>query len=45
MGQGIDLLDLLRVKTVGNLTAGESRMLDDLLFDPRRRYLDVEKRA
>jgi hypothetical protein len=43
--QVIDLLDLLRVKTAGNLTAGESRMLDDLLFDLRMRYLDAEKRA
>ena len=41
----IDLLDLLKSKTAGNLTAGESSMLDDLLFDLRMRYLDAVKRA
>jgi hypothetical protein len=43
--QVIDLLDVLRVKTAGNLTAAESGMLDDLLFDLRMRYLDAGKRA
>jgi hypothetical protein len=43
--QVIDLLDVLKVKTAGNLTAGESAMLDDLLFDLRMRYLEAVKRA
>ena len=43
--QAIDLLELLKVKTAGNLTAGESRMLDDLLFDLRMRYLDAMRGA
>jgi hypothetical protein len=43
--QMIDLLDVLKVKTAGNLTAGESAMLDDLLFDLHMRYLEAVKRA
>ncbi len=40
----IDLLDVLKAKTAGNLTAGETAMLDDLLFDLRMRYLEALKR-
>lgn len=43
--QVIDLLEVLKAKTAGNLTAGESAMLDDLLFDLRMRYLEAIKRA
>ena len=43
--QVIDLLEVLQAKTAGNLTAAESRMLDDLLFDLRMRYLEAGKRA
>jgi len=43
--QMIDLLDVLKAKTAGNLTVGESSMLDDLLFDLRMRYLEAVKRA
>ncbi len=43
--QAIDLLDVLKAKTAGNLTAVESGMLDDLLFDLRMRYLDAVKRT
>lgn len=43
--QVIDLLDVLKAKTVGNLTAVEARLLDDLLFDLRLRYLEAVKRA
>jgi hypothetical protein len=43
--QMIDLLDVLKVKTAGNLTIGESAMLDDLLFDLRMRYLEAVGRA
>ena len=38
----IDLLDVLRRKTAGNLEATESRLLDDLLYRCRLRY--VQKR-
>lgn len=43
--QVIDLLDVLKAKTAGNLTAAEARILDDLLFDLRMRYLEAVKRA
>lgn len=39
----IDLLDVLRKKTAGNLTAQESTVLEDLLYRLRMRY--VEKRG
>jgi hypothetical protein len=35
----IDLLDVLREKTRGNLSAQESAMLDDLLYQLRMRYV------
>ena len=38
----IDLLDVLRQKTAGNLEVGESRLLEDLLYRCRLRY--VQKR-
>ncbi len=43
--QVIDILDVLKDKTSGNLTAGESRLLEDLLFDLRMRYLEATKQA
>jgi hypothetical protein len=43
--QMIDLLGVLKAKTAGNLTAGESAMLDELLFDLRMRYLEAVKRV
>lgn len=43
--QALDLLDVLQAKTAGNLTAAETRILDDLLFDLRMRYLEAVKRA
>jgi Domain of unknown function (DUF1844) len=39
----IDLLDVLRQKTVGNLTAQEAAFLEDLLYQLRVRY--VQKRG
>ena len=38
----IDLLDVLRRKTAGNLEVGEARVLEDLLYQWRLRY--VQKR-
>ena len=42
--QTIDILGLLKEKTRGNLTPEEARLLDELLFDLRMRYLDAGKR-
>ena len=39
----IDLLDVLRRKTAGNLEVGEARLLEDLLYRCRLRY--VQKRG
>ena len=39
----IDLLEILRQKTLGNLTAQESGFLEDLLYRLRLRY--VQKRG
>jgi len=41
--QTIDLLDLLKEKTSGNLTPGEADALDGVLFDLRCRYVDAAK--
>lgn len=41
----IDLLDTLQQKTRGNLTAGEARLLDEVLYELRLSYVEVEKRA
>jgi len=43
--QMIDLLDVLKAKTSGNLTVGEANVLDDLLFDLRMRYLEAVKQT
>ena len=39
----IDLLDMLREKTKGNLTAEEERFLGALLYDLRLRYVQAAK--
>ena len=41
----IDLLSMLEEKTRGNLTGGEERLLHQILFDLRMRFIDVAKRA
>ena len=43
--QTIELLDLLKQKTAGNLSASESGLLDELLFDLRMRYVEARKRG
>ncbi|MFO0605658.1 MAG: DUF1844 domain-containing protein [Polyangiales bacterium] len=43
--QNIDILLLLQEKTRGNLTGGEERLLHQILFDLRMRFIDVAKRA
>lgn len=39
--QTIDLLAVLQEKTAGNLTGEEERLLDQVLYDLRMRYVEV----
>lgn len=39
--QTIDLLAVLQEKTTGNLTGEEERLLDQVLYDLRMRYVEV----
>jgi len=41
----IDLLEVLQEKTRGNLTPVESRLLEDVLYELRLSYVEVEKRG
>lgn len=41
--QTIDLLGLLEVKTAGNLTGEEERILGQTLYDLRLRYVEVAR--
>ncbi len=41
--QTIEVLELLKEKTVGNLTNEEAMMLDNVLFDLRMRYVMVQE--
>lgn len=43
--QMIDLLAVLEEKTRGNLTAEERQLLDQLLYELRMRYVEVENAA
>ena len=43
--QTIDLLAVLEEKTKGNLTGDEERLLGQVLFDLRMRFVEVQKRA
>jgi hypothetical protein len=40
----IDLLQVLQEKTSGNLTANESRLLDDVLYELRMTFVELQKR-
>ena len=40
----IDLLAVLQEKTRGNLTPQESRLLDDVLYELRMTFLELQKR-
>lgn len=42
-GLHIDLLDVLRSKTAGNLTAQEAAVLEDLLYRLRMRYVQKQR--
>jgi Domain of unknown function (DUF1844) len=41
--QSIDILEMLEAKTKGNLTADEARLLEDLLYDLRMRFVEASK--
>jgi len=41
--QTIDLLALLRDKTSGNLTAEESKLIEDVLYDLRLRFVSAAR--
>lgn len=43
--QTIDLLGVLEEKTKGNLTGDEERLLTQVLFDLRMRFVEVQKKA
>ena len=41
--QMIDLIALLQEKTKGNLTPDESKLVDDLLYELRMRYVQAQQ--
>lgn len=41
--QMIDLIALLQDKTKGNLTADEAKLIDDLLYELRMRYVHAQQ--
>jgi hypothetical protein len=42
--QMIDILGVLREKTRGNLNGGEDRLMEDILFDLRMKYVEAVKK-
>jgi hypothetical protein len=42
--QMIDILGMLQGKTRGNLDAGEDRLMEDILYDLRMKYVEAVKR-
>jgi Domain of unknown function (DUF1844) len=42
--QTIDLIGMLEEKTKGNLTGSEERLVGQILFDLRMRFVELEKR-
>lgn len=43
--QTIDLMALLQEKTKGNLTGEEERILDNVLYELRLRYVEIAKQS
>jgi hypothetical protein len=41
--QMIDLLSMLQTKTTGNLEPAEAKLLDDLLYDLRLRFVQAQQ--
>jgi hypothetical protein len=42
--QMIDIIGMLREKTRGNLNPGEDRLIEDILFDLRMKYVEAVKK-
>jgi len=42
--QMIDMLGMIREKTSGNLNANEARLMQDILFDLRMKYVEAVKK-
>jgi hypothetical protein len=42
--QNIDLLELMQEKTKGNRTPEEDRLIDQLLFETRMRFVEVQRK-
>lgn len=42
--QMIDIVGMLQEKTRGNLTEGEAKLIEDILFDLRMRYVEAVKK-
>jgi Domain of unknown function (DUF1844) len=42
--QTIDILGILHEKTRGNLNSGEERLMEDILFDLRMKYVEAVKK-
>lgn len=42
--QNIDLLELMQEKTRGNRTAEEEKLLEQLLFETRMKFVETQKR-
>ena len=42
--QMIDILAMLKDKTRGNLNASEDRLMEDILFDLRMKYVEAVKK-
>ncbi len=42
--QIIDIIGMLREKTRGNLDSGEQKLMDDVLFDLRMKYVEAVKK-
>ncbi|OFZ80966.1 MAG: hypothetical protein A2583_02065 [Bdellovibrionales bacterium RIFOXYD1_FULL_53_11] len=43
--QNIDLLDLIQEKTKGNRSADEDKLLEQLLFETRMLFVEVQKKT
>ena len=43
--QNIDLLEMVQEKTKGNLSADESRLLEQVLFETRMRFVEVQRKV
>ena len=41
--QNIDLLELMQDKTRGNRTADEDRLIEQLLFETRMKFIEIQK--